>query len=95
MALGFRETAQGQEISLSTQAEILAEFLDALKIKTADIVANDTGGEVAQLFVARYPQSVRSLLLSNCDGDANSPPPSFESVLAAAQKAGSSTIRFS
>jgi pimeloyl-ACP methyl ester carboxylesterase len=86
MALGYTETAEGQEITPMTQAEMLAEFLDALRIKTADIVANDTGGEVAQLFVARYPQRVRSLLLSNCDVDANSPPPSFEPVLAAAQK---------
>jgi pimeloyl-ACP methyl ester carboxylesterase len=86
MALGYTETAEGQEITPTSQAEMLVEFLDVMKIKAADVVANDTGGEVAQLFVARYPQRVRSLLLSNCDVDANSPPPSFEPVLAAAQK---------
>ncbi|HEY2663640.1 MAG TPA: alpha/beta hydrolase, partial [Candidatus Binataceae bacterium] len=86
MALGYTETAEGQEITPTSQAEMLSEFLDVLRIKIADIVANDTGGEVAQLFVARYPQRVRSLLLWNCDVDANSPPPSFEPVLAAAQK---------
>ncbi len=86
MALGYTETAENHEISPATQAEMLAEFLDALRIKTADIVANDTGGEVAQLFVARYPKRARSLLLSNCDVDTNSPPASFQPVLAAAQK---------
>ena len=71
MTLGYTETAENHEISPATQAEMLAEFLDALRIKTADVVANDTRGEVAQLFVARYRKRARSLLLSNCDVDTN------------------------
>jgi haloalkane dehalogenase len=86
MGLGYTEAEEVQEISPSTQADVLSELLDELKIETVDLVANDTGGEVAQLFVARYPQRVRTLLLSNCDVDKNSPPPSFRPILAAAQK---------
>lgn len=86
MGLGYTEAAEDQEITPETQAQMLAEFLDVLKIKEVDIVANDTGGEIAQLFVARYPALVRTLLLSNCDVDTNSPPPSFAPILAAAQK---------
>jgi haloalkane dehalogenase len=87
MSLGYTETAETQEITPETQAEMLAEFLDVLKIKAVDIVANDSGGEVAQIFVAHYPTRVRTLLLSNCDVDTNSPPASFAPLLAAAKKA--------
>jgi len=86
MGLGYTETTESQEITPETQAAMLGEFLDVLKIKDVDIVANDSGGEVAQLFVAHYPTRVRTLLLSNCDVDTNSPPPSFAPLLAAAQK---------
>jgi hypothetical protein len=51
--LGYTEAAENQNISAETQAEMLAEFLDELKLKTVDVIANDTGGEIAQLFVAR------------------------------------------
>lgn len=86
LGLGYTETAEDQEISPEIQAEMLAGFLDAKKIKAVDVIANDTGGEVAQLFVARFPDRVRTLLLSNCDVDTNSPPASFKPLLAAAQK---------
>jgi haloalkane dehalogenase len=86
MGLGYSEPAEAHEITPVTQADMLAEFLDALKIKDVDIIANDTGGEVAQLFLARHPDRTRTLLLTNCDVSTNSPPPSFKPVLAAAQK---------
>jgi pimeloyl-ACP methyl ester carboxylesterase len=86
MGLGYTETAEHQEISPETQTEMLSDFLDALRIRAVDIIANDTGGEVAQLFVARFPDRVRTLLLSNCDVDTNSPPASFTPLLVAAQK---------
>lgn len=86
MSLGYTETAESQEITLETQAQMLAEFLDVLKIKSVDIVANDSGGAIAQLFVAHNPSRVRTILLTNCDVDTNSPPPSFAPILAAAQK---------
>ena len=86
MGLGYSETAEAYGITPVTQADMLAEFLDALKIKDVDIIANDTGGEVSQLFLARHPGRTRTLLLTNCDVSTNSPPPSFKPVLAAAQK---------
>jgi haloalkane dehalogenase len=87
MSLGYTETAETQGITPDTQAEMLDEFLDVLKIEAVDIVSNDTGGAVAQIFVAHHPMRVRTLLLSNCDVDTNSPPPSFAPLLAAAKKA--------
>src|SRR6266478_5652916 len=66
MGLGHTEVAAGQSVTPSAQADMLAAFLDRLSVRDVDLVANDSGGAVAQLFVTRYPQRVRSLLLTNC-----------------------------
>ena len=77
MSMGWTETPDGQEISPATQAVMLGQLLDKLRIDTVDLVGNDSGGLTAQLFLAKYPARVRSLLLTNCDVDENSPPPQF------------------
>jgi haloalkane dehalogenase len=77
MSMGWTETPDGQEISPATQAVMLGQLLDKLRIDAVDLVANDSGGLTAQLFLAKYPARVRSLLLTNCDVDENSPPPQF------------------
>jgi haloalkane dehalogenase len=77
MGMGYTQTPEGQTISPETQAEMLAMLLDSLHIDAVDLVANDSGGLVSQLFVAKYPRRVRTLLLTNCDVDENSPPPQF------------------
>jgi pimeloyl-ACP methyl ester carboxylesterase len=48
---------------------MLAALLEKLNIRDVDLVGNDSGGLVAQLFLARYPQRVRTLFLTNCDVD--------------------------
>jgi pimeloyl-ACP methyl ester carboxylesterase len=40
-------------------------------------VANDTGGAVAQVFAANWPERVRTLTLTNCDAHDNLPPEAF------------------
>jgi haloalkane dehalogenase len=77
MGMGYTQTPEGQVISPETQAEMLGMLLDSLHIDTVDLVANDSGGLVAQLFLAKYPHRVRTLLLTNCDVDENNPPPKF------------------
>src|SRR5262245_5430114 len=59
MGMGFTETPEHQEITPLTQADMLAALLDELHVKAADVVAYDSGGLVAQLFLAKYPQRVR------------------------------------
>src|SRR5271170_2321306 len=86
MGLGYTETPEGQPISPETQAEMLTMLLDSLHIDTVDLVANDSGGLVAQLFVAKYPHRVRTLLLTNCDVDENNPPKSFLPFVELAKK---------
>jgi len=77
MGMGYTETTASQTISPETQADMLAMLIDKLKIDSVDLVANDSGGLVSQHFLAKYPQRVRTLLLTNCDVDENSPPTGF------------------
>ena len=81
LGLGYTRVAPGQSVAPAAQAEMLAEWLDGLHIDTVDLVANDSGGAVAQLFAVRYPQRVRSLLLTNCDTEIDCPPPALQPVI--------------
>lgn len=81
LALGYTEVAANQSVGPEAQAEMLVMLLDALSISTVDLVANDSGGAVAQLFLARHPQRVRTLLLTNCDVETDSPPPALLPVI--------------
>src|ERR1700733_9060432 len=86
MGLGYTRTPEGQPITPETQAEMLAMLLDSLHIDTVDLVGNDSGGLVSQLFLAKYPHRVRTLLLTNCDVDENNPPASFLPFIELASK---------
>jgi haloalkane dehalogenase len=82
MALGYTEVAQGQSVTPDAQVAMLIALLDKLSIGKVDLVANDSGGAVAQLFVTRHPQRVRTLLLTNCDTEHESPPAAMLPVIA-------------
>lgn len=86
LGLGYTEVAPGQSVAPDAQVEMLAELLDALGIAAVDLVANDSGGAVAQMFVVRHPQRVRTLLLTNCDAEPDCPPPALLPVLELARK---------
>jgi pimeloyl-ACP methyl ester carboxylesterase len=75
MGLGYTEIAPAQDVSFTTQARMIAEVIDALGIDTIDLVGNDSGGAIAQIFAAHYPQRLRSLVLTNCDVHDGWPPP--------------------
>src|SRR5260370_27763736 len=55
MGLGYTQTPEGQTISPETQVEMLAMLLDSLHIDAVDLVGNDSGGLVSQLFLAKHP----------------------------------------
>jgi len=84
--MGYTQTPAGQPISPETQADMLAMLLDSLHVDAVDLVANDSGGLVAQHFLVKYPRRVRTLLLTNCDVDKNSPPAEFLGILELAKK---------
>lgn len=81
MGLGYSEVPAGQSLAASAQADMLAALLDQLGAGAVDIVASDSGGAVAQLFLLRYPQRVRSMMLTNCDIEPHSPPAEIAPVL--------------
>lgn len=82
LGLGYTDVAPGQSVAPAEQADMLAAFMDALGIARADVVANDSGGAVAQLLATRHPDRVRSLLLTNCDTEHECPPAAMAPVIA-------------
>jgi pimeloyl-ACP methyl ester carboxylesterase len=82
LAHGYTEAGDGQDVSVTANAHMLAQFLDALGIDRVDLVGNDSGGGICQIFAALYPQRIRSLALSNCDAHDNWPPEAFKSFVA-------------
>jgi pimeloyl-ACP methyl ester carboxylesterase len=64
----------GQDVSLPGLAQFVADCCDALDLDTVDLVANDTGGAVAQVFAAGHPERLRTLTLTNCEAHDNIPP---------------------
>jgi pimeloyl-ACP methyl ester carboxylesterase len=88
LAHGDTEIAPDQDVSVTANAKMLKEFLDALKIDQVDLVGNDSGGGIAQIFAALYPERVRSLTLTDCDTHDNWPPEAFKPFLAMAAAGG-------
>lgn len=67
LGLGYTEVGEGQDISFESQAKMIAAFLDARAIDQVDLIGNDTGGGVSQIFASLYPARVRTLTLTNCE----------------------------
>jgi pimeloyl-ACP methyl ester carboxylesterase len=88
LAHGDTEIAADQDVSVTANAKMLAEFLEALHIDQVDLVGNDSGGGIAQIFAACYPGRVRSLTLTDCDAHDNWPPEAFKPFLAMAASGG-------
>lgn len=87
MGHGYTEVPEQQDLSPKAQADMLVAFLDGLAVPSVDLVANDSGGAIAQLFAAHHPDRVRTMLLTNCDVHENSPPAQLQNSINAA-KAG-------
>jgi len=88
LAHGDTEIASDQDVSVTANAEMLKQFLDALKIDQVDLVGNDSGGGICQIFAALYPERIRSLTLTDCDTHNNWPPEAFKPFLAMAANGG-------
>jgi pimeloyl-ACP methyl ester carboxylesterase len=72
--------------SLKEHADLVAAVLDALGIARVDLIGNDTGGAISQVFAVRHPAMVRTLALTNCDVSENFPPEEFKWAIELAQK---------
>ena len=81
LAHGETEIRADQDVSVTANAHMLAQFLDALGIDQVDLVGNDSGGGICQIFAALYPERVRTITLTNCDTHDNWPPEAFKSFV--------------
>nr|WP_233176126.1 alpha/beta hydrolase [Dyella sp. ASV24] len=86
LGLGYTRVADGVNITPATQVQMLIALLDKLSIRDVDIIANDSGGAIAQLFFTLHPERVRTVLLTNCDVENNCPPPAVLPVIELARK---------
>jgi pimeloyl-ACP methyl ester carboxylesterase len=78
LAHGATFARADQDLSFDAQAGMLAAFCHAMKFDQIDVIANDSGGGIAQIFAARHPELIRSLVLTNCDTHDNWPPKQAE-----------------
>jgi pimeloyl-ACP methyl ester carboxylesterase len=78
LAHGDTEIEPNQDVSVTANAKMLREVLDCLQIDQVDLVGNDSGGGIAQIFAALNPGRVRTLTLTNCDAHDNWPPKAFK-----------------
>src|SRR5262250_469593 len=88
LAHGDTEITPDQDVSVTANAKMLKEVLDALKIDQVDLVGNDSGAGIAQIFAALNPERVRSLTLTDGDTHDNWPPEAFKPFLAMAAAGG-------
>jgi pimeloyl-ACP methyl ester carboxylesterase len=61
-------------------ATIVEDFLAALDLTDVTLVGNDSGGALCQVVVARRPERVTRLALTNCDTHENFPPGIFKAL---------------
>ncbi len=88
LAHGETQIEPTQDVSSTANATMLAQFLDALRLDTVDLVGNDSGGGIALIFAANHPERVRSLTLTDCDTHDNWPPEAFKPFLRMAAEGG-------
>ncbi len=76
LPLGSRVVSMDSDADLSPPrlAWLVADFLAALKLRDVALVGNDTGA-TCQLVVARHPERIARLVLTNCDAFENFLPP--------------------
>src|SRR5688500_8418437 len=64
---GGSTVADDQGLTLDDHVDMILGFCDALGLDAFDVVANDTGGALAQGLAVRAPDRVRTLTLTNCE----------------------------
>lgn len=91
-AHGHTVSDESSDLSLGGLAAAVLALCDSLGLDQVDLVANDTGGAVSQIFVANHPERVRTFTLTNCDTQGNTPPPNFAPVVDLARQGGLADI---
>jgi pimeloyl-ACP methyl ester carboxylesterase len=83
---GRSPVTEGQDLSLPALAEAVNDFLDELGLTGIDLVANDTGAAICQIFAARHPDRLRTFTLTNCEAHDNIPNEAFRGTVELAKR---------
>jgi pimeloyl-ACP methyl ester carboxylesterase len=88
--LGSHELPMKADADLAPRglARLIADFLAALELENVTLVGNDTGGGISQIVVARHPERIGRLVLTNCDAYENFPPRMFRFLILLARVPG-------
>src|ERR1700759_870637 len=62
---GYTPAAADQDFTLPGLARFVADCCDALELTDFDMVANDTGGAITQVFAAGHPERLHTLTSSS------------------------------
>jgi pimeloyl-ACP methyl ester carboxylesterase len=82
LPLGSHELAMPDaDISPVGLAEMIADAVGELGLESPTIVANDTGGGLTQIAIARHPELAGRVVLTSCDAYDNFPPRFFRILL--------------
>jgi pimeloyl-ACP methyl ester carboxylesterase len=88
LAHGATDCQPGQCVSYEAQAAMIKQFLDSRQIDRVDLVGNDSGTAIAQMFAANNPKRVRTLTLTDGDTYNNSPPAALKDFLTSIAQGG-------
>ncbi|MFF1611427.1 alpha/beta fold hydrolase [Amycolatopsis sp. NPDC058278] len=68
------------DLSPTGNADVIADFLDALDLRDVTLVANDTGGALTQILLSRRPERVGRVVLTPSDCFEYFFPPIFKAL---------------
>ncbi|ADJ46900.1 alpha/beta hydrolase [Amycolatopsis mediterranei S699] len=82
----------GADLSPAGNADVIADFLDALDLRDVTLVANDTGGALTQILLSRRPERVGRVVLTPSDCFEYFFPPIFKALPPLARIPGSMAV---
>ncbi|MGW3997690.1 alpha/beta fold hydrolase [Amycolatopsis sp. NPDC004772] len=80
------------DLSPAGNADVIADFLDALDLRDVTLVANDTGGALTQILLGRRPERVGRVVLTPSDCFECFFPPIFKALPPLARIPGSMAV---
>lgn len=83
---GHSPATDSHDFSLPGLARVIEDLCVTLGLDQVDLVANDTGGAIAQVFAAAHPERLRTLTLSNCETHDNLPNEAFRGTVDLARR---------
>lgn len=78
---GQSEKPRNADVSINAQSRMIVQFMNALGVRRADVVAHDIGGGIAQLLALNYPEKIRKLVLMDSVCFDSWPIPEFKPLM--------------